>query len=75
MCTLIPWAQEKKKRIKCSTIKELNLLYFLVNRSIFTVSLCYLLFNNFTFLKDQYTMVEYNGVLDVISETFRSVGT
>ena len=54
---------------------ELNLLYFLVNRSIFTVSLCYLSFNNFTILKDQYTMVEYNGVLDVISETFRSVGT
>ena len=52
-----------------------DLLFILVNRSIFTVSLCYLLFNNFTFLKNQYTMVEYKGVLDVISKTFRSGGT
>ena len=29
-----------------------------VNWSFFTVSLCYLLFMNFTFLKNQYTMVE-----------------
>ena len=29
---------------------------------------------NFTFLKNQYTMVEYKGALDVISKTFRSVG-
>ena len=26
---------------------------------------------NFTFLKNQYTMVEYKGTLDVISKTFR----
>ena len=29
---------------------------------------------NFTFLKDQSTMVEYKGALDVISKTFKSVG-
>ena len=52
-----------------------DLFFISVNRSIFTVSLCYLLFNNFTFLKNQYTMVEYKGVLDVISKTFRSGGT
>ena len=43
----------------------------LLNRSVFTVSCCHLLFMNFTFLKNQYTMVEYKGALDVISKTFR----
>ena len=42
-----------------------------LNRSVFAVSCCHLLFMNFTFLKNQYTMVEYKGALDVISKTFR----
>ena len=49
--------------------------FFSVNRFIFSVSFCYFLLTNFTFLKKQYTMVEYKGALDVISKTFRSVGT
>ena len=49
--------------------------FFSVNRFIFSVSFCYFLLTNFIFLKKQYTMVEYKGALDVISKTFRSVGT
>ena len=37
--------------------------------------LLYLLFTNFTFLKNQYMMVEYKGALDEISKTFRSLET
>ena len=43
----------------------------LLNLFVFTVSCCYLLFIHFTFLKNQYTIVENEGALDVISKTFR----
>ena len=42
----------------------------LLNVFVFTVSCCYLLFIDFTFLKNQYTMVEYKGSLDMISKSF-----
>ena len=54
---------------------EKILKHFYSSRSILTVSFCYLLFTNFTFLKNQYMMVEYKGALDEISKTFRSVET
>ena len=43
----------------------------LLNCAVFTVCCCYSFFLNFTFLKNQYTMVEYKSALDVISKTFR----
>ena len=43
----------------------------LLNLFVFTVSCCYLLFIHFTFLKNQYTIVENKGALDVISKTLR----
>ena len=43
----------------------------LLNLFVFTVSCCYLLFIHFTILKNQYTIVENKGALDVISKTFR----
>ena len=41
----------------------------LLNLFVFTVSCCYLLFIHFTFLKNQYTIIENIGALDVISKT------
>ena len=69
----LPINLSKTKRIYLGL--SLRDFLFLVNVFFFlTVSFCYLLFMNFTFLKNQYTMVEYKGALDVISKTFRSVG-
>ena len=43
----------------------------LLNLFVFTVSCFYLSFIHFIFLKNQYTIVENKGALDVISKTFR----
>ena len=64
-----------QNQLNISGAVSTRVFFFSVNRFIFSVSFCYFLLTNFTFLKKQYTMVEYQGALDVISKTFRSVGT
>ena len=64
-----------QNQLNISGAVSTRVFFFSVNRFIFSVSFCYFLLTNFTFLKKQYTMVEYKGALDVISKTFRSVGT
>ena len=73
---LFGWNMEFAVRMK---LAKTNWMYLelslrksrLLNLFVFTVSCCYLLFIHFTFLKNQYTIVENKGALDVISKTFR----